>query len=207
MAYTSCPTRSSDDEPTLTGRSTDPGAATLRTAMSFSGSAPTSTASYDAIDASSPAPSPVTEAFCAWLMTWKFVTTWPSRSHTKPDPVPAGTSITFIVSASRCSTKVSMKTTEGVLRSNKATVSCSTLRRFWFCGAAGDAACATGPTSPGGDSSDAASAQHAGLLPHTTRRRLVSSALDAAAPCRRRGRRSREVVVASAVLRGDSSSR
>lgn len=39
---------------------------------------------------------------------------YPLSFHTKPEPVPAGTSITFIEKASRCSTKVLMLATLGV---------------------------------------------------------------------------------------------
>ena len=55
-------------------------------------------------------------------MTWKLVTMWPSVSHTKPLPEPAGTSTVRREYASTPRTRVLMFTTEGLAVSNSSTV-------------------------------------------------------------------------------------
>ncbi len=76
--------------PTRRGTSLSRAASILSTARSLSGATPTIVASYSA----SPI---VTFAESASCTTWKFVTTCPRSSQTKPEPVPAGTSKTLRV--------------------------------------------------------------------------------------------------------------
>ena len=56
----------------------------------------------------------VTLASLAFCTTWAFVTIWPSVSHTKPDPVPAGISKVFRLMTSYKRVNVSMYVTDGV---------------------------------------------------------------------------------------------
>ena len=58
--------------------------------MSLRGEPPTSLASHTLWSGS------VTRAASAPWITWKLVTTWPCVSHTKPEPVPRGTSVASI---------------------------------------------------------------------------------------------------------------
>jgi len=57
------------------------------------------------------------------------VTTWPWSSHTKPLPVPRGTSLTRRVQKSRTRAVVVMLTTEGLTDSKIAIVFCSSAAR------------------------------------------------------------------------------
>ncbi len=61
-------------------------------------------------------------------MTWKFVTTWPCRSHTKPEPAPCGTSVISKKFTGRRARLV-MKTTDGLHRSKSSIVAFSSAAR------------------------------------------------------------------------------
>ena len=80
IAKTFCPTFRSRLVPTRIGGSFASGAPIRRTARSLSGSTPTTCAFQSDWSAS------VTTSESASWMTWKFVTMWPCRSQTKPEP-------------------------------------------------------------------------------------------------------------------------
>ncbi len=61
-------------------------------------------------------------------MTWKFVTTWPCRSHTNPEPAPCGTSVISKKFTGRRARLV-MKTTDGLQLSKSSIVAFSSEAR------------------------------------------------------------------------------
>ena len=83
-ASTRRPTSRSAERPSASGTMRATGARIFSTARSFSGAAPTSRASQSDLSAR------VTENRLASSMTWKLVTTCPSRSQKKPAPEPFG---------------------------------------------------------------------------------------------------------------------
>ena len=137
MATTSSPTSNSDESPSSSCRR--PSASIFRTAMSVGGSRPTTVASNSRPSSSVTVMSSTASPDCE-LMTWLFVTMWPSSSMMKPVPTPV-LGVTC-PNTSSVAASLMMCTTDGRSRSTSSAVEDACAGAVgWCCGRVFDRRC------------------------------------------------------------------